>query len=303
MDSHFSVRRNTRLRREFLYRKSLEGEEKDAYEKKRKLRDAIALGKDIPTELRGETVDLETLDDVGPENSRPLDDEYSGYRSRDPKILLTTSRSPSSRLQQFLKELKLVFPNSQRMNRGSQVLKEIVEACRENDFTDLVMLHEHRGNPDGIIVSHLPHGPTAYFGLQNVVLRHDIPDRKERGHVSAQYPRLIFQNFNTRIGERTKIILSHLFPVPRDESTRVMTFANNEDYISFRHHTWEGKGPIRNLALREAGPRFEMLVYQIKLGALDTAEAEDEWVLRPYMSTAKRRAVLGGKSGSARMDT
>jgi rRNA maturation protein Rpf1 len=31
------------------------------------------------------------------------------------------------------------------------------------------MVHEHRGEPDGLIVCHLPFGPTAYFGLLNVV--------------------------------------------------------------------------------------------------------------------------------------
>jgi rRNA maturation protein Rpf1 len=37
--------------------------------------------------------------------------------------------------------------------------------------TDLVIAHEHRGEPDGLVVCHLPHGPTAYFGLSNAVLR------------------------------------------------------------------------------------------------------------------------------------
>lgn len=27
---------------------------------------------------------------------------------------------------------------------------------------------------DGIVISHMPYGPTAYFGLLNVVTRHDI---------------------------------------------------------------------------------------------------------------------------------
>lgn len=38
----------------------------------------------------------------------------------DPKIIVTTSRDPSSRLTAFAKELKLVFPNAQRINRGGQ---------------------------------------------------------------------------------------------------------------------------------------------------------------------------------------
>ena len=86
-----------------------------------------------------------------------IDDEYANAAERDPKILLTTSRNPSAPLTQFVKvgvqfveffwiclfywillsflfcaravfkwniffqELKFVFPNAQRMNRGGQV--------------------------------------------------------------------------------------------------------------------------------------------------------------------------------------
>jgi U3 small nucleolar ribonucleoprotein protein IMP4 len=43
--------------------------------------------------------------------------------------------------------MRLVFPNSQRINRGGHVMKEIVDACRANEVTDLIVLHEHRGQP------------------------------------------------------------------------------------------------------------------------------------------------------------
>lgn len=76
-----------------------------------------------------------------------VDDEYARAGIFDPKILITTSRDPSSRLQQFSKEMRLVFPNSQRINRGNHVMKEIVDACRANEVTDLIILHEHRGQP------------------------------------------------------------------------------------------------------------------------------------------------------------
>lgn len=62
-----------------------------------------------------------------------------------------------------------------------QVVTELVESCRSHDFTDLVMVHEHRGEPDGLVVCHLPYGPTAYFGIFNTVLRHDIGDKKQVG--------------------------------------------------------------------------------------------------------------------------
>ena len=43
--------------------------------------------------------------------------------------------------------MRLIFPNSQRINRGGYVTKEIVDACRANEVTDLIILHEHRGQP------------------------------------------------------------------------------------------------------------------------------------------------------------
>ena len=53
-----------------------------------------------------------------------------------------------------------------------QVLPELVETCRSHGMTDIVMVHEHRGEPDGLVISHLPYGPTAYFGVFNVVGLH-----------------------------------------------------------------------------------------------------------------------------------
>ena len=44
-----------------------------------------------------------------------------------------------------------------------------MDTCRSHDFTDIVVVHEHRGEPDGLVVCHLPYGPTAYFGVYNTV--------------------------------------------------------------------------------------------------------------------------------------
>ncbi|KAL5221374.1 hypothetical protein ABZP36_026087 [Zizania latifolia] len=292
------LRRNTRLRREYLYRKSLEGKERQHYEKKRRLREALEEGKPIPTELRNEELALRReidLDDQERAAAVPkslIDDEYAGAALREPKILLTTSRNPSAPLTQFVKELKVVFPNSQRMNRGGQVVSEIVESCRSHDITDLILVHEHRGKPDGLIVCHLPFGPTAYFGLLNVVTRHDIKDRKAMGKMSEAYPHLILDNFTSKTGERTANIIKHLFPVPKQDSKRILTFANRDDYISFRHHVYEKHGGPKSIDLKEVGPRFELRLYQIKRGTVDQGEAQNEFVLRPYMNTAKKQKSL-----------
>ena len=160
------IRRNVRLRKEYLYRKSLAGKESLLYEKKRQIKDAIEQGKSIPTELQSEESALRSELSWDDERSDALpeviDDEYAYAGARDPKICVTTSRDPSSRLKAFSKEIKLLFPNSQRVNRGNHKVSELVEVCRSNDFTDIVVIQETRGEPDGLIVCHLPFGPTAF---------------------------------------------------------------------------------------------------------------------------------------------
>ncbi|CAI0442207.1 unnamed protein product [Linum tenue] len=291
------LRRNVRLRREYLYRKSLEGKERIRYENKRKIAEALQEGKPIPTELRNVEAELRAEIDLEDDKTAVprsyIDDEYATATEKDPKILLTTSRDPSAPLVQFVKELKIVFPNAERINRGGQVISEIIESCRSHDFTDVILVHEHRGVPDGMIISHLPFGPTAYFGLLNVVTRHDIKDKKAIGTMSEAYPHLILDNFNTKLGERTANILKHLFPVPKPDTKRILTFANQSDYISFRHHVYEKRGGPKSVELREIGPRFEMRLYQIKLGTMEQTEAQTEWVIRPYMNTTKKRKFIG----------
>ncbi|XP_075188322.1 U3 small nucleolar ribonucleoprotein IMP4-like [Anomaloglossus baeobatrachus] len=68
-------------------------------------------------------------------------------------------------------------------------------------------------------------------------MRHDIPDL---GTMSEAHPHLVFHNFTSRLGQRVSNIMKYLFPVPKDDSRRVITFANQEEYISFRVHDKAG---------------------------------------------------------------
>lgn len=61
-----------------------------------------------------------------------------------------------------------------------------------------------------------------------------------------------------------------------------------DDFISFRHHTYDMPRGNKSLELKERGPRFEMKLYQIKLGTLDQSHAENEYILRSYVNSAKR---------------
>lgn len=234
------LRRQARERREYIYKKSLEAKEHALFERKQKVRQLLAQGKPIPKELRGDgDGDLKSLardlpvDEAQAEPGTSIDDEYGRAGQYDPRVLLTTSRDPSSRLTQFAKEVRLAIPNSTRLNRGGYTVQELAAACRSNGITDLVVVHEHRGVPDALVVSHFPHGPTLLFTLHNVTLRHEVAAHAA-STVSEQYPHLIFDGFSSKLGQRVMSALRFLFPVPKEDAKRVMTFRNERDFISFR---------------------------------------------------------------------
>ncbi|KAK2962254.1 putative U3 small nucleolar ribonucleoprotein IMP4 [Blattamonas nauphoetae] len=285
------IRRNARLRRDYIHKKSLHQKEALSNQKKRQLKNAQIEGKPIPTELRHAEHQLSKeilLEDANTaDTGLGVDDEYAAVGVEDPKIMITTSRDPSSRLLQFVKELDILIPNSYRINRGAHVVEELVEACRAAQVTDMIIVHEHRGEPDGLIICHLPYGPTAYFGLVNTVQRHDI---ETHANMPEAAPQLIFHNFKTPLGIRVRSILQALFPVPKPDSTRIVTFFNKDDYISFRHHSFRKDG--KEVILNEIGPRFEMKLFQIKLGTIDIKDADTEFVLHPYMRSSRRAQLL-----------
>lgn len=87
-------------------------------------------------------------------------------------------------------------------------------------------------------------------------MRHDI---ENSGTMSEAYPHLIFNNFTSNLGKRCVDILKYLFPVPKEDSKRIITFSNEDDYISFRHHCYKKSAENRNeVDLTEVGPRFEL---------------------------------------------
>lgn len=289
-----SQRRQTRLRREYLYRKSLQGNEKQLYEKKRLIRNALAQGKALPTEVRASYDKLQS--EIAQEDSKTevphigIDDEYADAGLEDPRICVTTSRDPSSRLKQFAKELKLLVPNATRINRGNSRTDDVLQTCQQSGFTDLIVVQETRGEPDGLVICHLPLGPTAFFTITNTVMRHDLPN--QAAPMSEAYPQLVLEGFqNTDLGKRVATIFKCLFPIPKPDSRRVVSLINQNDFLSFRHYMYT-KTKKDEVQLHEVGPRFELRLYQIRLGTLSQKEAENEYVLRPYQNTSHKRNVL-----------
>lgn len=296
----FSKRRQARERRDYLYRRALTLRDAEIAEKRAQLKASLATGKPLPNEisndkaLRADYKYDETVAGRTAEEELALDDEYAHLSGVvDPRILITTSRSPSSRLSSFAKEIRLLLPTSTRLNRGNYILPDLVQAAKANAQTDIILLHEHRGTPTALTISHFPHGPTASFSLHNVVLRHDIPSAA-RGTVSESYPHLIFEGFSTRLGKRVVQILKHLFP-PREGSAkvgnRVVTFKNIEDSIEVRHHVFVRTGH-QSVELAEVGPRMTMRLFKISGGTLENKDGDVEWHMNQYTRTAKKKDYL-----------
>lgn len=221
-----------------------------------------------------------------------IDDEYSMLSGlTDPRPLVTTSRNPSTRLSTFSKEIRLLLPTSIRLNRGNLILPNLLSSAKAAGLSDILLLHEHRGTPTAMTISHLPHGPTASFSLHNVLLRADIPT-SSRGTVSESYPHLIFEGFSTRLGHRVVKILKHVFP-PRDGphkvGNRVITFRNHEDSIEVRHHVFV-QTSYKDIELAEVGPRMTMRCFEIRGGTLENdSGGEIEWALTQFTRTSRKK--------------
>jgi U3 small nucleolar ribonucleoprotein protein IMP4 len=220
------IRKQARERRDYLYRRALTLRDAELASKRAALKASLASGKPLDrtiaddTALRADYKYDESRADRTAEEELGLDDEYAQLSGVvDPRILVTTSRDPSSRLGTFAKEIRLLLPTAIRLNRGNLILNNLVSSAQSSGLSDIVLLHEHRGTPTALTVSHFPHGPTASFSLHNVVLRADIPN-SARGTVSESYPHLIFEGFTTKLGLRIVTVLKHLFP-PREGTSKI----------------------------------------------------------------------------------
>lgn len=295
------LKRQARQRRDYLYRRALTLRDAEIAEKRAKLKQSLASGKPLDPAiandktLRQDYKYDESRAERTTEEELDLDDEYS-YLSGvvDPRVLVTTSRDPSSRLGSFAKEIRLLLPTAIRLNRGNLVLPNLVHSAKSSGLTDVILLHEHRGTPTALTISHLPHGPTASFSLHNVLLRHDIPNAS-RGTVSESYPHLIFDGFTTPLGKRVVKILQHLFP-PREGvatklGSRVVTFKNIQDSVEVRHHVFV-KTSHQSVELAEVGPRMTMRLFEIRQGTADKKDGDVEWHMNQYTRTSKKRDYL-----------
>lgn len=220
-------------------------------------------------------------------------DEFASYfnRQTSPKILITTSDRPHGRTVRLCEQLSTVIPNSHVYYRGGLALKKIIPQCISRDFTDLIVINEDRKTANGLILSHLPNGPTAHFKMSSVRLCKEI---KRRGKDPTEHkPEIILNNFTTRLGHSIGGMFASLFPHdPQFIGRQVATFHNQRDYIFFRFHRYIFKSE-KKVGIQELGPRFTLKLRSLQKGTFDSKYGEYEWVHKPQkMDTSTKGIIL-----------
>lgn len=262
--------------------------------KKKKERDALgdkAPPKEVPKTIENQRVYDETT--VNPEDEEVAfdegTDEFSAYFNRltNPKVLITTSDRPRGRTVRFCEQLATVVPDAHVYYRRGLALKKVIPQCVARNFTYLMVINEDRKVPNGMVLCHLPDGPTAHFKVSSVRLRKEM---KRRGKDPTEHnPEVILNNFTTRLGHSIGRMLAALFPHdPQFVGRQVATFHNQRDFIFFRFHRYIFKNEKR-VGIQELGPRFTLKLRSLQKGTFDSKFGEYEWVHKRHEMDACRR--------------
>lgn len=218
-------------------------------------------------------------------------DEFSEYynMSYEPKVLITYSDNPCSRTRGFAKELCHIIPNALATTRHRSSVKKICESAKREEYTDIVILNEDRKKITGLLLIHLPDGPTAHFKVSNVKLTKDI--KRKLSDFTSHRPEVILTNFTTRLGNTIGRMLGAIFHYePQFKGRRAVTFHNQRDYIFFRHHRYEFDGNGKRVKLLELGPKFTLKLRSLQEGLFDSKTGDYEWMI-----TNKRHQLEGNR--------
>ncbi|ESN92637.1 hypothetical protein HELRODRAFT_185141 [Helobdella robusta] len=254
-------------------------EKKKAIEKLRNELGEEAVPKQIPKTIENQRVFDETkITESDDEIIAEAENDSLGIHlsSRaQAKVLITTTDRPLSRTNKFCKELKKSIPFSEIYYRRGLDLKKITDQASKRGYTALIVVNEDRKTPNGMIISHLPNGPTASFRLSNVVFGREI---KRSGELTDHLPELILNNFTTTVGNRIGRLFATLYPRDPDfHGRRVVTFHNQRDYIFFRQHRYQFRNEKR-VGLQELGPRFTLKLRTLQDGTFDSKFGDYEFI-------------------------
>lgn len=238
--------------------------------------------------------DQTTVQDIADSDNEELRkeleiDEFAEYYAKayTPKVLITYADNPVTKTRKFGVELARIIPNALAKVRNRSSIKKMVTSANREGFTDLLVINENNRQPNGLLVIHLPNGPTAHFKLSNVKITKEI--KRSHEEFTQHRPEVIMTNFSTRLGLTIGRMLGALFHHdPEFKGRRAATFHNQRDYIFFRHHRYQFTKEGERAKLRELGPRFTLKLRSLQEGTFDSKTGDFDWMI-----TNKRHAMEG----------
>eukprot|EP01004_Peranema_trichophorum_P006081 NODE_4918_length_1095_cov_23.206790_g4370_i0.p1 GENE.NODE_4918_length_1095_cov_23.206790_g4370_i0~~NODE_4918_length_1095_cov_23.206790_g4370_i0.p1 ORF type:complete len:294 (-),score=56.90 NODE_4918_length_1095_cov_23.206790_g4370_i0:142-1023(-) len=214
------------------------------------------------------------------------EDEWANYYKEEvtPKLMITTCQNPNKATKKFVRELRSVWPTAKFYPRKNKRIKFLTKLAIKKNYTDLMIITEQHKEPYNMIISHLPHGPTAFFRISGVILRKDL---EEPAAPTTHVPELNLKNFTTRLGRRVSRMLRSMFPIaPNLKGRSIATFHNQRDFVFFRLHRYIFDS-LEAVRIQEIGPRFTLRLKNLLNGLFDTKNGEYEW--------AYHKKEMGGK--------
>ena len=137
--------------------------------------------------VRDETTVIPGDAEVSKDNAN---DEFSSYFNSlaTPKVLITSADRPSLKSHLLMKELFKCIPNSSIILRKGVDLKKLIPQAHDNSFTDIMIVNEDRKVPNGLLIVHLPEGPSAHFKLSSFRRGYDIKVRDIEQSGGTHFP-------------------------------------------------------------------------------------------------------------------
>jgi ribosome production factor 1 len=234
-----------KLKRSEMYGRYLQDKRTEKRQNRQlRIKEAAALGQDVVKKTprtidNTREVEISTVDPNDPEvQADEASDEFAPYLNGEKvaKLLITTRPKPSQNLFYFIADLQKLVPNLHYYPRQDYSVREICQFATNRDFTHVLVLSEKSKVCNGLTISLLPYGPTAFFKLTNVVTNKDIPNHG--AVVVSHIPELNLHGFGTRLGHRVGRFFASCFPPPVLKGRQVITFHNQRDYIFVRQHRY-----------------------------------------------------------------
>ncbi|XP_049287782.1 probable ribosome production factor 1 [Anopheles funestus] len=216
-------------------------------------------------------------------------DEFCEYykKSYKPRVMITFNATPHNATREFASLLRRIIPNTSTFRRNKTQLKRVCQSAIRENFTDILVVNENKKKPEGLLLIHLPEGPTAHFKISNFKGMKDL--KRKDTDITLHRPEVILNNFTTRLGLTIGRMLGALFHYdPEFRGRRAVTFHNQRDYIFFRHHLYEFDKNGKRVKLRELGPRFTLKLRSLQVGLFDGKCGDYEWMI-----TNKRHQLEG----------